>query len=144
MSAYSRNNHRKNHRSSIEAIPTLNDYAKSRRERKQNNTKSAFIPDNLIVIREYDHVIFICTIILVIFGLVMVLSASSYSAMNSHFGMYHFFIRQAQGAALGFVGIIFTATINYKMLAKFTVLFYAVANAFLVAVLIFGDEIQGA
>jgi len=86
-------------------------------------------PDNRIVIREYDHVIFITTMILVAFGLVMVLSASYYAAMNSGRGMYSFFIQQALGAGLGFIGMVMAATFNYKLVAKFSGLIYLVALA---------------
>jgi len=82
--------------------------------------------------------------ILVVFGLVMVLSASSYAAMHSGAGMYAFFTQQALGAALGFVGMVAAATFNYKMVAKFAGLLYVAANGLLVYVALFGREIQGA
>jgi len=83
--------------------------------------------DKRIVIREYDHIIFICVIVLVAFGLVMVLSASSYAAMHSGAGMYSFFVTQALGAGLGLIGMIVAATINYKFVARFSGLLYILA-----------------
>ena len=97
--------------------------ARGRVERVRTETKA----DKRIVVREYDHIIFICTIVLVAFGLVMVLSASSYAAMHSGAGMYSFFVTQAFGAGLGFAGMIFAATINYKFVAKFSWLIYLLA-----------------
>ena len=90
--------------------------------------------DNRIVVREYDHIIFICTIVLVAFGLVMVLSASSYAAMHSGAGMYSFFRTQALGAGLGFVGMIVAATFNYKLVSRFSGLLYIAALVFLALV----------
>lgn len=83
--------------------------------------------DNKIVIREYDHVIFIATIILVAFGLVMVFSASYYAAMHSGAGAYSFFRNQAMAAAGGLVFMVIAATVNYRMLARFSGLLYAMA-----------------
>jgi cell division protein FtsW len=90
-------------------------------------TKAEAKPDRRIVVREYDHIIFISTIVLVAFGLVMVLSASSYAAMHSGAGMYSFFITQAFGAGLGFIGMIFAATINYQFVSRFSGLIYLLA-----------------
>jgi cell division protein FtsW len=98
-----------------------------------------------IIIREYDHIIFISTIVLVAFGLVMVLSASSYAAMHSGAGIYSYFITQAFGAGLGFVGMIFAATINYKFVSRFSGLIYLLALGALGLVFTpLGIEFQGA
>jgi len=104
-------------------FPQGRDFDKARQARAAAKPKT----DNRIVIREYDHIIFICTIMLVAFGLVMVLSASSYAAMHSGAGMYSFFTTQAFGAGLGFIGMVFAATINYKMVAKFSGLIFILA-----------------
>ena len=104
-------------------FPQGRDFDKARRAKVATKPK----PDNRIIIREYDHIIFICTIMLVAFGLVMVLSASSYAAMHSGAGMYSFFTTQALGAGLGFIGMVFAATINYKMVAKFAVPIFILA-----------------
>jgi len=65
--------------------------------------------------------------VLVAFGLIMVLSASSYAAMHSGDGMYHFFRTQAVSAGIGLVLMIIAATINYKFVSKFSWLLYLVA-----------------
>ena len=109
--------------------------------------RAAAVPkaENRIVIREYDHIIFICTIVLVAFGLVMVLSASSYAAMHSGAGMYSFFRTQALGAGLGFIGMIFTATVNYQLLSKFSGVLYVIAVVALALVFTpLGVEFNGA
>ncbi|MCL2235083.1 MAG: FtsW/RodA/SpoVE family cell cycle protein [Defluviitaleaceae bacterium] len=100
-------------------------------------------PDNRIVIREYDHIIFICTVLLVGIGLVMVLSASYYSALHSG-NVYEYFTMQAIGAGLGLVGMFFAATINYKLVSKFSTIFYWASNVLLVYTALFGIEFQGA
>ena len=108
-------------------------------------SRSRGLPDKRIFIREYDHIIFICTIVLVAFGLVMVLSASYYAAMHSGGGMYSYFLTQAFGAGLGFVGMVFAATFNHKLLAKFALVIYAIGILLLILVLTpLGIEYQGA
>ncbi|MCL2619688.1 MAG: FtsW/RodA/SpoVE family cell cycle protein [Defluviitaleaceae bacterium] len=109
------------------------------REVRRQNSK----PENRITIREYDHIIFICTVVLVGIGLVMVLSASYYSALHSG-NVYHFFTTQALGAGLGLFGLFFAATVNYKLLSKFATGFYIFANGLLVYTALFGIEFQGA
>ena len=111
-------------RHSRDIIPFPQDrVARNRFDRARAETKAG----KRIVVREYDHIIFISTIVLVAFGLVMVLSASSYAAMHSGAGMYSFFVTQAFGAGLGFLGMIFAATINYQFVSRFSGLIYLLA-----------------
>ncbi|MCL2855583.1 MAG: FtsW/RodA/SpoVE family cell cycle protein [Defluviitaleaceae bacterium] len=98
---------------------------------------------NRITIREYDHIIFISTVVLVGIGLVMVLSASYYSALHSG-NVYDYFTMQAVGAGLGLLGMFFAATVNYKLISKFATIFYIFANGLLVYTALFGIEFQGA
>jgi cell division protein FtsW len=93
--------------------------------------------------REIDHTLLACTMILVGFGLVMVLSASYYSAMHSG-NIYSYFRTQAFGAALGLIGMIVAATANYKLVSKFAGIFYLVSCGLLVWVALFGRVVNGA
>ncbi|MCL2350559.1 MAG: FtsW/RodA/SpoVE family cell cycle protein, partial [Defluviitaleaceae bacterium] len=96
-----------------------------------------------IIVREYDPIIFLCTVALVGIGLIMVLSASYYSNMQTG-DLFTHFRMQAFGAALGLIGMIFAATFNYKSLSRFAVLFYIVANILLAITPIIGREVNGA
>ena len=120
------------------------EFPKDRQAVKRRRQKEMAKADNRIVIREYDHIIFICTMFLVAFGLIMVFSASYYSAMHTQAGMFHFLRMQAIGAALGFAAMVVAATFNYQMVAKFAGIFYVVSNILLIYVRIFGRPIQGA
>jgi len=117
---------------------------KAARPKSRTERDTKLRPDNRIIIREYDHIIFISAMLLVIFGLVMVFSASSYAAMHTDAGMFSFLISQSVAAGLGFVGMIFAATFNYKMVARFSVPLYALAIFLLVLVLVMGEEGGGA
>ena len=94
--------------------------------------------------REIDHILLACTIILVIIGLVMVLSASYYSAMHSG-NIYSYFWMQAFGAALGLLAIFaITNFLNYRLISRFAWGFYIITNILLVLTLFFGREVNGA
>ncbi|MCL2415325.1 MAG: FtsW/RodA/SpoVE family cell cycle protein, partial [Defluviitaleaceae bacterium] len=108
----------------------------------------------VVRIEEYDHILFITVLFLVGFGLVMVLSASHYSAMNSPGGMFSFLRTQAIAAAIGMVGMILLARgigtkknghvyFSYEFLAAVSPILYIGANALLVIVLFVGDEVSG-
>ncbi len=68
-----------------------------------------------------DYPLLIVTIILVLFGIVMVFSASFYYAENSvntDYNGYYYFWKQVTGAALGVVAIIILTLIDYHVLKK--------------------------
>ncbi|MCL2575497.1 MAG: FtsW/RodA/SpoVE family cell cycle protein [Defluviitaleaceae bacterium] len=100
--------------------------------------------DNKIVIREYDHVIFVCAMVLTAIGLTMVLSASSYTQMQTG-NTFGLFTQQAIGAIMGLGALVFFgAFLNYQRLCQLAVIGYIVANGLLVYVLFFGREVNGA
>lgn len=123
--------------------------AHRRRQQRQNQQRAMEKPDNKIVIREFDHIILVCTFLLVGFGLVMVFSASSYAAMHNsdpNITMYSLFIQQATAAAFGLFVMVLAATFSYDFVARFTVLLYPLSIALLLAVLVtpWGVEHNGA
>ena len=71
--------------------------------------------------RSFDYTMLVVTLILVMFGIVMVFSASFYYAENSantdNNGFYYFW-KQISGAALGLVAMIFFMFFDYKRLKK--------------------------
>ncbi|MBO5910418.1 MAG: FtsW/RodA/SpoVE family cell cycle protein, partial [Clostridia bacterium] len=68
------------------------------------------------MIKSYKNsiIIFICTIILVVTGVVMVYSASKYSAGNMG-NKYFYMTKQLIGAILGLGAMIVTSMINHKI-----------------------------
>ena len=77
----------------------------------------------------------ILTYVLVIFGVVMVFSASSYSADANYGSPYYFLIKQIIGVILGTLALILTANINYKLYIKYK--WVALGAGFLLLILVF-------
>jgi cell division protein FtsW len=74
--------------------------------------------------KRIDIPLLVIVIILVSFGLVMVLSASTPIAVSSQKSSDFYFIRQCKAAAIGLVLMIFFAFFNYKHFQKFYWIFY--------------------
>lgn len=94
-----------------------------------------------------DSTVLLVVSILVLFGIMMVFSASYVMAGRSaRFGFdTFFFLRQhAIMALLGFVAMFFAMNINYRFLKRAAVPLYLVSLVLLVAVAIIGDEVGGA
>lgn len=90
-----------------------------------------------------DFVMFSVIMLLVAIGVVMVLSASAYQpgAGKNHINI---FIKQLLSAFLGTIAMIFTLRFDYHKLKKYTNFLMLVSVILLVAVLIFGANINGA
>ena len=100
-----------------------------------------------ILISPVDYAVLISTILLVLFGVIMVFSASYYTAGNSvksNYDIYFYFKKQGLWAAIGFVVMYFISNLNYNKLKKLTFPFYIVCNILLVLVLFMGKEAGGA
>ena len=65
-----------------------------------------------------DLVLFLITLVLLIIGLIMVLSASSYEAMLDYDDALYFFKRQAAFMALGFIPMFIMMNINIDFVKK--------------------------
>ena len=74
-----------------------------------------------------DLVLFLITLVLLIIGLIMVLSASSYEAMLDYDDALHFFKRQAAFMALGFIPMFIMMNINIDFVWCFVNSVYAAA-----------------
>lgn len=94
---------------------------------------------------QYDFTVLFVVILLVLFGVVMIFSASYYTAMidpNIN-DMYNFLKKQLVWAGLGMACMFFLMNFNYKILRNFATLGYVVSNVCLVLVLFIGREING-
>ncbi len=93
-----------------------------------------------------DFVIFIIVIGLVIFGMLMVFSASYYNNQIEGESGYYFLTKQAVGAGIGLLAMIIISFIDYHILQKggLAFLFLAASIALLVLVLIIAEETNGA
>lgn len=88
--------------------------------------------------RSFDYTLLVMTIVLVLFGIVMVFSASFYSAENSsstNYNGYFYFWKQIQGAVLGLFVMIALMFFDYHHLKKLR--FWIIGLALLMMVLVF-------
>ncbi len=81
---------------------------------------------------------------LLCFGLVMMFSASYAWSINDYGTPYKLINRQLLAAGLGFGAMVFLTYFDYNRLKKWIPLFFAVAIALLVLVLVMGRESNGA
>jgi cell division protein FtsW len=94
-----------------------------------------------------DYPIVLMVGLLCAFGLVMVFSASYYYAQNTAsvgYDGYYFIRKQAVYLAIGFPMMMLISLIDFRKLEKFKVIAVLASIVLLVAVLIFGQETNGA
>lgn len=94
-----------------------------------------------------DYAILLTVTLLCAFGLVMVFSASYYYAQNTastNYDGYYYIRKQAVYIALGYPTMILLSFFDYKRLEGFKVIGMLISLVLLVAVLIFGHELNGA
>lgn len=105
---------------------------------KTNKKVSSFF-DNPI-----DYTLLITALLLLSLGLIMVLSASSPTALSEGKSSYAYFLRQAVFAVLGLIAMFFISKINYRIYKKFYILVYVLSIILLALVLVIGRESNGA
>lgn len=99
----------------------------------------------------YDYSLLFLILFLVCFGLVMIYSTSSYNAQRIYGNAMHYFERQALFAGAGILIMLFVSKIDYRIYItnlpiiriKPITLLYILCVALQIAVLIFGQEING-
>lgn len=102
---------------------------------------------NKIMIGSYDFIILLSIILLVLFGIIMVFSASYYTTGNNakyDYDMYYFLKRHVLWTILGFIAMMLINNFNYTYLKKFTPYIFIIANVLLVLVLFMGKKVNGA
>lgn len=91
-----------------------------------------------------DFTLLITILVLLSIGLVMVLSASSPSALAESGNSYSFFSKQLIFAVLGLVAMLFISKIDYRFYKKFYKHAWWIALLLLALVLVAGKEVNGA
>jgi cell division protein FtsW len=86
---------------------------------------------------ESDRILFGTVVALVLFGALMVFSASAVMAAERYGSSYHFFVRQLAWAGLGLTLMFFMMSVDYHRLARPQVIFSAVGLQLLLLVLVF-------
>ena len=92
----------------------------------------------------YDYSLLFCIIFLTAFGLVMIYSASAYTAQLDYKGnAAYFMMRQAKIAVGGFVLMIIISKMDYHFFARFAVPAYCMSYILMIAVSFVGREVNG-
>ena len=81
--------------------------------------------------------------VLTLFGLVMVLSASSVTALRQVGSGWYFFRRQVLWTLLGTAALVVTARVDYRIWRRFVPYVLLLAGGLLVAVLVIGQRVNG-
>jgi len=86
---------------------------------------------------DFDWPLFLATLLIALTGIVNLYSTASISAVQDRY------ITQIYWVAVGAVGALIVAAIDYRHYERYGYIFYALGNILLVAVLIFGREVKG-
>ena len=107
-------------------------------KRKKEKSFSSFLNNPI------DFTLVITILLLLSIGLVMVLSASSPSALSESGNSYAYFSKQLLFAVLGLISMVFISKIDYRFYQKFYKHSWWLALILLAAVLVVGKEVNGA
>ncbi len=91
----------------------------------------------------YDYSLLFCIIFLTAFGLVMIYSASSYTAQLKYGNASYFMMRQLMIASAGLFLALVISKIDYHFYARFAGLAYVMSYVLMIAVSLFGKKING-
>ncbi len=94
----------------------------------------------------FDFAVLFIVLTLVLFGVVMVFSASYYSTMTSekfNHDMFYFLKRQSVWAVLGIVGMTITMRIPYEFWRRVSKIAYWISNVFLMLLPVIGTKSHG-
>ncbi|MCC8060819.1 MAG: FtsW/RodA/SpoVE family cell cycle protein [Clostridiales bacterium] len=91
----------------------------------------------------YDYSLLFCVIFLTAFGLVMIYSASSYTAQLKYGDASYFMMRQLKIAAGGLILAVVVSKIDYHHYAKFAVFSYILSYILMIAVSLVGRRVNG-
>ena len=97
--------------------------------------------------RQYDYMLLFMTVAIALFGILMIYSASSYTASTSRFGdPFRFVSQQLRGLILGVAAMLIISNLDYRELylgkINWIYIFYGLCIAMQVAVLIPGIGIE--
>lgn len=91
-----------------------------------------------------DYILLITVLLLLSLGLIMVLSASSPTALSESGNSYTYFIKQGIFAIIGLFLMVIISKIDYRIYKKFYLIGYIVAIVLLILVVLIGKEVNGA
>ena len=110
-------------------------------ESKQEGNKQ----ERVVKVHYFDYSLLAIVIFLMCFGLIMLYSASSYSAQIENGNSMHYFIRQSVFGILGFCAMFVVGKLDYHLWAKHAKKMYFIAWILMALVLTpLGKEVNGA
>ncbi|MCL2611373.1 MAG: putative lipid II flippase FtsW [Defluviitaleaceae bacterium] len=115
--------------------------SRPRNSKKTNNKQDS---GSTVYIGNLDATFLICTIILVLFGIVMVFSASYYNAFHNSNDRFRYLMNQSVSALVGAAALVFLANVNYRYFKRFTTIAYIGTLVLLALVPFIGHEHGGA
>ena len=107
-------------------------------KKKKEKSFSSFLNNPI------DFTLLITILLLLSIGLVMVLSASSPSALSESGNSYSYFSKQLIFAILGIFAMMFISKIDYRFYNKFYKYAWVISVLLLLAVVLIGKEVNGA
>lgn len=115
-------------------------------ERRENDISMARPNNKTTKQGQFDFILFITVLVMLGFGLVMVLSASSPSALSEGRSSYAYVTTQALSAGIGIIAMLFISKIDYRRWGKLYRVIYIVSILLLLAVRlpVIGKEAGGA
>lgn len=93
--------------------------------------------------RFYDYSLLVCVIFLTAFGLVMIYSASSYTAQLKFDNAAYFMTRQLVIALAGLLVALVISRLDYHWYARFAVFAYLLSYVLMIAVSLVGQKVNG-
>ena len=107
-------------------------------KKKKDKSFSSFLNNPI------DFTLLITILLLLSIGLVMVLSASSPSALAESGDSYSYFSKQLVFAILGIIAMLFISKIDYRFYQKFYIYAFIISIGLLLLVKLVGREVNGA
>ena len=96
-----------------------------------------------IKIQYFDYSLFVLVILLLIFGMVMLYSVSSYTAVREHGDAAFFLKKQAVASVLGIAALLVLTQIDYRIFKNLAALAYLVSMVLCTVVIFSGSNING-
>ncbi|SDZ78718.1 cell division protein FtsW [Lachnospiraceae bacterium NK3A20] len=92
----------------------------------------------------HDYSLLFIIFFLVVFGLIMLYSTSSYEAGIAYGDPAYYLKRQLLNSVIGILAMFFVATIDYHIFEKFSNALYVISVLMILAIIPFGREVNGA
>ena len=120
--------------------------SEARRRKKRTSARPAPAKKRRPAVRYFDYSMLAVLVFLVCFGLIMLYSSSSYSALVKHNDSMYFLKRQVLFCGMGFFAMYWISQIDYHIYAKYAekLYWFSIALLFLVRLTPLGKEVNGA